>query len=354
MTGKPLVSVVILNYNGRKYIEQNIMSVLRSSYSPLEIIFVDNASTDGSVEYVKRKFSGFFPLKVIVNDKNYGYARGNNIGIKYCSPSSRYIIFLNNDTEVDPAWIEELVSVMEADNEIGAAQSKVLLLSERKKIDSTGHFLDYLAYTYQRGEDEEDKGLYEKIDDITYPYGAAFIIRSSIIPEVSLREGLFDPNYFCYHEDADLGWRIRLRGYRVVYVPSSIVFHAKGGAGMRYEIHSSVTFHLTKNRLMSLIKNYDYTNLFKFLLPLLFLEFSRAIITLISMPYHAMATIKAILWVAKNFRKVFEKRLFVQHVIRKVHDDAVKQWMLKPDLLYNYRKFKRYVKIYNARAGRKK
>jgi len=301
MVNKPLVSIIVLNYNGQNFIIDLFNSLLKTTYPNFEIIFVDNASTDDSVKIVRDAYGMLKNLKIIRNDKNYGYAKGNNIGLSFVQSAAKYIVFLNADTIVTPNWLDELVSYMEKDLSVAAAQCKVLLLNG-KTIDSVGHFLDFLLFTYQLGEDEMDSGQYNHIHEITYPYGAAFILRKSILRSIKLNDELFDEDYFCYHEDADLGLRIRLAGYRIICIPTAIVYHAKGGSKMRYDVfslqgESSIVFHLTKNRLASLFKNYSAFNVFRFLPFLLFLDFARAIgsIFLVS-KQHSFLTLKAILW----------------------------------------------------------
>jgi GT2 family glycosyltransferase len=219
-----------------------------------------------------------------------------------------------------------------------------LLLRNRRLIDSTGHFLDFVGYTYQRGEDEVDNGQYDDggLSDIFYAYGAAFMMPMNTLSQVLASGFLFDPDYFCYHEDADLCWRIRLLGYRIVYAPKSVVYHYKGAAGMRHGIPPYIVFHHTKNRVTSLIKNYNLTNLTKYMFPSLFIEISRAVVTLRLEPSHSIATLKAVLWVGRNLKRTWRKRGFVQNYVRRVTDKEITKHLFGPQLFYNFRKFKRY------------
>lgn len=339
----PFVSIVIVNFNGESFIGKCLQSVLQTDYPNFEVILLDNASKDRSVEIINEKFKMNPKLKVIFCDKNYGFALGNNLGVSYINRPSKYVAFLSNDVEVEPNWLSELVKVASPDSSIGAVQSKVLLLRNRRLIDSAGHFLDFVGYTYQRGENEVDRGQYDDGgSDIFYAYGAAFMVSMSAIRQVLSSGFLFDPDYFCYHEDADLGWRIRLLGYRIVYAPKSVVYHYKGAASMRHGIPPIVVFHHTKNRVNSLIKNYNLTNLVKYLYPSLLIEISRAIITMRLEPSHSVATLKALLWVGKNFRKTWRKRGLVQKHLRKVPDKEITKHLFGPQLFYNFRKFKRY------------
>jgi hypothetical protein len=337
----------MLNYNGKRYLYPALDSVFKNGYPNFEVIFVDNASHDGSVEFIRKAFGHKPNLKIVENAKNYGYAQGNNLGLKYVNALSKYVVFLNMDVQVSKRWLHELVRVMETNPTVGAAQSKVLLLNEKDRIDSCGHFLDPLGYTYQRGEDERDCGQYENITYISYPYGASFIIRKSILSSIIIEGEFFDSSYFCYHEDSDVGWRLRLAGFQVVYVPSSVVYHAKGGTGFRYDIKakkgpSNIVFHLTKNRITTLIKNYSFTNLCKYLPILLCLEVSRAIIVLPFSMNHSIATFRAIFYVFRNLHKILRKRQIIQTRMRRVSDNQVMQFMVKPNVMYNVKKFRKY------------
>lgn len=339
---KPLVSVLILNYNGTRFIERCIESLLCSDYDNFEIIVIDNNSTDGSVEIVRGKFSCENKVKVVVNDQNFGFAEGYNRGLPYVHPKSKYLIFLSQDTEVSQNWLSELVKFMESHSEVGAAHSKVLLMGEGNIIDSAGHFLDYLGFTYQRGQNEEDRDLYHT-GEVTYVYGASFIIRREVIKDILLFGSLFDPSYFYYHEDTDLSWRVRMRGHRIYYVSTSVVWHAYGGSSMEKGIPSILVFHHTKNRASTLIKNYELKNLAIYLPSLLILELGRVVATMVKTPSHGRATLRALVWILKNFRRLWAKRLFVQKNIRVVGDSRVKAAMIPPNFHLIFKKYRSYL-----------
>lgn len=344
MDKRPFVSVVIVNYNGEPFLEKCLQSVLQTEYPNFEVVLLDNASKDRSLEIIDRKFNGDSHLKLTFSDKNYGFAMGNNLGVSYIKATSEFVAFISNDVEVEPDWLSELVKAARSDPRVGAVQCKVLLQGNRRLIDSTGHFLDFVGYTYQRGEDEVDNGQYdnERESDIFYAYGAAFIVPMKVIRQVMASGFLFDPDYFCYHEDADLCWRIRLLGYGITYAPKSVVYHHKGATSMRHGIPPFIVFHHTKNRVTSLIKNYSLLNLAKFLFPSLLIEVSRAAATMRVESSHSVATLRAIMWVGKNFRRIWRKRALVQNYVRKVPDKEITKYLFGPQLFYNFRKFKKY------------
>ncbi|MEM3833375.1 MAG: glycosyltransferase family 2 protein [Thermoprotei archaeon] len=143
----PLVSVIILNYNGLKYIDKCLKSVLCTDYPNFEVIFVDNASTDESCEYLERRYSFNPRTKIVKNPENYGFAKGNDVGANHAS--GKYIVFLNVDTKVDPAWLTKLVSTLELDTSIGAAQAKLLRMDDPGRLDTCGHKLTPYGFTYE-------------------------------------------------------------------------------------------------------------------------------------------------------------------------------------------------------------
>jgi GT2 family glycosyltransferase len=196
---KPFVSIIILNYNASQYLEACISTVMDTNLSS-EVIVVDNASKDGSVDLLKTLKDKYGQLKVIFLSKNVGFSVGNNIGSKYAH--GKYLLFLNPDTFVDPDWLEGLVMVLDADETIGAAQPKMLM--PNKIIDSAGGFMTPLGLAWCRGYNERDNNQYNEITDIFFAKGAALMVRKSIFDRV----GKFDPLFFFYYEETDLCWRI--------------------------------------------------------------------------------------------------------------------------------------------------
>jgi GT2 family glycosyltransferase len=319
----PLVSIIILNYNGAKYLEKCLKSVLATNYPNYEIILVDNASTDESLALIEYLFKDESRLIVIRNTKNVGFSEGNNIGIRRAR--GKYIVFLNNDTEVEPNWLIELIRIMEKDHSIGAAQSKLLKLGSSGIIDSTGDFVDFYGVAIQRGEGEKDLGQYENVEEIFSARGACMIVRREVLKKV----GLFDPDFYLGYEDIDLCWRIRLAGYKIIYVPKSIVYHK--GFGTPSNVRA---YHGAKNRLLLMIKNYSTRNLvFHLPLQLLLMLTSFLLDAFVRKDrISAMRKLKVLKWLFLNIPHVIKKRQFVQSLIRKVSDNELKKTMLQSNL----------------------
>jgi GT2 family glycosyltransferase len=315
----PLVSIVILNYNGRSTLGEYLLfnclsSVLRSNYDNFEVIFVDNGSTDGSVQFILEKIGCNANLKILSHQKNYGFAQGNNLAMKHVRGD--YVILLNNDVEVEPNWIRELVKALETDPIIGCAQSKVLSF-DRIHIQSVGNLLDSTLSTYNIGKNQEDKGQFDRACEITYPLGAAFITRRELIKKI----GLFDPNYFFYHDDCDLGWRIWLAGFKVISVPSSIVYHKGRSTSDHIFKIGHIWFFFFTSQFGLFIKNLGSKN---------FLKIGSIMLTNMAMNFlnlllqgDATTSMKSIWWTLKNFKCNWKNRLIIQKKIRKVSDSEV-------------------------------
>jgi len=327
-----LVSVIILNYNGLEFLDRCLISVLNSEYPNFEVIFVDNASTDGSVEFVRKKFGAESHLKIIQNNENLGFAEGNNIGAK--KAHGEYIVFLNNDTEVDPHWLKELVLVMETKPNVGVCQSKLLLINDRKRFDCAGGLLDFYGFPFGRGDFQEDKGQYEHVEEIFHAKGAAMSVRRRIVQET----GLFDPEFVIYYEEVDFCWRVRLKGYRVVFVPRSIVFHA-GEVSTARELSELRAFHASKNHLTMILKNYGSENLLKYLPIIISLRISEVLLLLWRQKVSvSLAKVRAIIWIMANFKHIWQKRIKIQRFMRRIPDKDLMTLMQKPNFsrLYNH------------------
>jgi GT2 family glycosyltransferase len=251
------VSVVIVNWNGQRYLDDCLSAVLAQTYPHCEVVLVDNASTDGSVELVTRKFPH---VRVIQNEKNLGFAAGNNIGIR--ATSGEYVATLNNDTQADSRWLEELVAVMSGQDMVGMAASKMLFTHRPEVINSTGICLDLAGIAWDRRGGELDTTEGSGPIEVFGPCAGAALYCRTVLDKV----GLFDEDFFCYLEDVDLAWRARLMGWRCLYVPTARVYHIHSGTGQ--EGSPFKNYLLGRNKVWTIIKNYPSTELF-LLLPVI-------------------------------------------------------------------------------------
>ena len=324
----PRVSVVIVNYNGLRFLETCLKSLLDSTYKDFEIILVDGDSKDGSVEYLEKKFSKEPRLKIVPLRRNYGPSMSRNIGYKYTNPSSEFILFLDNDTEIEDDCLEKIVEKMKNDASIGAAQPKIRIMSDRKKIYAAGGIVDYYGRTWHLGSDEYDHGQYDSASETFYAQGAAIIVRRSIIEKI----GLFDPAYFIYYDETDLCWRIWLAGYKVSVIPEVVVYHYGGGVRRPKDPRQEyfMFFHLRKNHLMTMFKNYSLLNIFKYSLPFQVRMLLIAVRWGLSRKEaKAMAYYKAFWWILTHIGLIVRRRMFVQK-IRKISDEELMSKMKRP------------------------
>lgn len=243
-SNRPLVSVVILNYNGRAFIEACLRSVLDDPYQPKEVILADNASTDGSMELAKP-----FADRIAVqqNGTNYGFPKGCNLGIRRAK--GEIILLLNIDTEVGPGWLEALVQTMADDPTIAVAASK-LLFPDRKTIQFAGGIMHPNGLTSHLGYGEEDRGQFETAMDCDYATGASAAIRRDALE----RLGGLDEGFPLYYEDLDLCFRAKAAGYRVVCEPKSVVYHFETFGTRKHSFNYYYKYH--RGRLRFVIKNF--------------------------------------------------------------------------------------------------
>lgn len=240
----PLVSVIVLNWNGREFLGECLSSLQNQTYPSREVLLVDNGSEDSSVEWVKAHHDG--AIRVIENRENLGFAKGCNIGIM--ASRGEYIALLNNDARADPHWIEELVTAAETDDRIGMCASKIYFADRPGVIENVGHLIYPDGLNRGRGRLELDHGQYSRQEEVFCPSGAAALYRRRMLEEI----GLLDEDFFAYGEDADIGLRGRLAGWRCLYVPTAVVHHRYSATVGAYSLFKA--FHVERNRIWITVK----------------------------------------------------------------------------------------------------
>ena len=238
----PLVSIITVNYNGKRFLKDCFDSLYNLNYpkDSFEIFMVDNGSKDNSIAFVREKYP---KIKIIQNDVN-NYARANNLGIK--ASKGKYIALINNDTKVDPNWLIELIKVIDSDASIGAVGSKILFMDG--KIQSTGHQEYPNFYWGDRGFQEEDRGQYNKAEEIYSICGCSALYRKVCLNNI----GLFDEDFNMYMEDVDMSTRCKKDNWRSLYIPTSIIYHKYLGTSNK----NSQDFYVERNRLLFIAKHY--------------------------------------------------------------------------------------------------
>jgi GT2 family glycosyltransferase len=227
LNSSPLVSIVILNWNGKKFLEQFLPSLLASTYERYEVIIADNGSTDDSLAFLRQQYPH---LRLIIFNVNHGFAKGYNEALKQVE--SDYYILLNSDVEVQSGWIEPMVELLESNTHIAACGSKLLAYHDKRMFEyagAAGGWIDKYGYPFAKGRVfdimEEDHGQYDSPEPVFWASGAALFIRSSVFHEL---KG-FDEYFFAHQEEIDLCWRIQLAGHQVYSCPASVVYHVGGG-----------------------------------------------------------------------------------------------------------------------------
>jgi GT2 family glycosyltransferase len=246
------IAVVILNWNGRKFLEQFLPSVIQFNPSFSEIIVADNASTDDSVPFVRENFP---MVRVISNAGNGGYAKGYNDALRQLE--HEYFVLLNSDVEVSAGWLEPLVLLMDRDVKIAACQPKILSYQHKNQFEyagAAGGFIDKYGYPFCRGRIfntfEKDAGQYNDEKEIFWATGACLVVRASVFREA----GELDEDFFAHMEEIDLCWRMKNMGHQVWYCPGSTVYHV--GGGTLNKIDPQKTYLNFRNNLVLLCKNH--------------------------------------------------------------------------------------------------
>ncbi|SMG13509.1 hypothetical protein SAMN05660862_0780 [Sphingobacterium psychroaquaticum] len=254
MRETPKVAVVILNWNGRFFLEKFLPSVYNSTYTNIDFILGDNASTDDSVAFVKENFPS---IRIISNSQNLGFAGGYNEVLKQVDAS--YYVLLNSDVEVTPTWIEPVIAYMEENPDIAAAQPKIRAYHAKSNFEhagAAGGYIDKFGYPFCRGrlfnEVETDEGQYDDNREVFWATGAALFIRS----EAWHAAGGFDADFFAHMEEIDLCWRLKRMGHRIGYVGQSTVFHV--GGGTLNTSNPKKTYLNFRNNLVMVQKNYPF------------------------------------------------------------------------------------------------
>lgn len=284
---KKLASVIVVNWNGKHHLEDCFSSLLEQDYPELEIIMVDNASSDGSIEFMKKRFP---EVNIVQNITNIGFGPAVNRGIVI--GKGEYFLFLNNDLTLESTCITELIKSMEKPG-IGGVIPKILMFDKRDIINSFGVDVNYLGIACPRRIYEKDQ---ESLVEEEVPCGGIFMFHGYFIKKI----GGFDESIFFYHEDHDLSWRIRLLGKKMIVNPRAVIYHK-----YHFSKNKNKFYYSEKNRLYLLLKNYS--------LKTLILIFPAALLVEIAEIFFALAQG----WVLKKIKSYFEILLLLPSIIKK-------------------------------------
>lgn len=326
MKKKPLVSIVVVNWNGGKIFDDCLKTLKYLDYPRWELIVVDNGSTDGTERYatIKNKF-------------NVGFAPANNQGVKIAR--GEYILLLNNDTKVPRNFLTLMVEKMESDKSIGAMQPKLKLMDKPQYLDNAGTFLTRTGFLKHWGFMEKDRREFDRERIIFSAKGACLLTRADVIKKAG---GLFDDDFVSYFEDSDFSHRVWLAGFKVIYFPGTFIYHKLGYTSKRMS-QIGINYNSLKNSLTSYFKNLGTLSLFTVLLPHFLLIFGLGFYYLGRLKFDKAKMVSAAIW--WNFihlKSSIRKRRKIQK-LRKVSDGEIfKQVMRKTDI---FKLFSHFLKV---------
>ncbi len=255
-TQYPLVSIVILTFNGKHYLQKFLPSVIASTYANVTIVVADNGSTDGTIEWLRQHHAN---ITIVENGKNYGFAKGYNVALQQVQAD--YFVLLNSDVEVTQGWIEPVIALMETNKNIAACQPKLLDYNQPNKFEyagACGGWMDALGYPFSRGRVfdfcEVDNGQYNTNEAVFWASGAAFFVRAGLFKAA----GGFDDYFFAHQEEIDLCWRLQRRGFDIMVCPASVVYHVGGGTLPQGQRKVFLNF---RNNLVMIVKNEHFLKL---------------------------------------------------------------------------------------------
>ena len=309
----PLVTATIVCWNHSSHLNRCIGSLRAQDYPALEIIVVDNASTDNSREIL----SGMSNVRLILNDENRGFSISQNIAI--AAAKGEWILCLNPDTRLEMNFVSELVKAGSLHDRIGMVCPKILRMrkdgstSQPPLLDSTGCYFTSVLRHHDRGSQQPDNGQYNTPEYVFGYTGAAVLFRRAMIDDISVEGEFMDEDFFFYREDADLSWRANLLGWQCLYTPYAVGYHVRTVfEDNRADLNSRVNMHSTKNRFLMRIKNIQPAVYVKVLIPTTIRDLG----ILGYVIFKERTSVPGLIWIFKNWRKMWAKRQWIQKRVR--------------------------------------
>lgn len=333
----PLVNVIIITYDQYHYTEKCVRSLFDCNYDNLKIFLIDNGSKKQNYREFYNNHKDNSKLEFIRSEKNLGFGGGCNLALNKIKDG--YIAILNNDIEVEKNWLQPIVEYMEKHPEVGACQPKIKDINRKEYFEyagAAGGFMDVFGYPFSRGRIfytlEKDEGQYDNITDLVWCSGTAFVTKKEVIDKV----GLFDEIFFMYGEESDLCWRMNHCGYRLVFIPGSVIYH-QGMGTMKKNKSSKKIFYLHRNGLILLIKNYSGWELIKYLPVRMCLDFICFFYYLFQCPlyFNWWALVKAYLNIFWWLPKIVKRHHGVSRIKRK-HISGLKYPLYHGSAVINY------------------
>ncbi|MEZ5400615.1 MAG: glycosyltransferase family 2 protein [Bryobacteraceae bacterium] len=327
---KPLVTVSIVTHCSRRFVETCLASVARQQLQPLEIIIVDNASTDGTAEWLENWAQSpaalGMPVRVFRNARNVGFAAGQNQAIR--DARGEWVLTLNPDVRLEQAFLLRLVTAARRDPRAGVVCGKLLRAASdfsiptHSVIDSTGIYFTRNLRHLDRGAEQPDDGRYDSPDYVFGACAAAALYRREMIEDVSLSGDFFDPDFFAYREDADVAWRAQLLGWRCLYTPDALGWHVRGMKPGDRRLHAPLMrMHSVKNRILMRVNNMTGALYRRLWLQATLRDLLVVGGCLFSEPSSLPAFWKAAACLPRSFKR--RRQILAR---RRVSDDALAQW----------------------------
>lgn len=315
-------TIIIPNFNGKTLIEECLNSLKKQTFKDFETLVVDNHSDDGSQELIKNKFPN---VKIIELDKNHGFAKAINYGVK--NSSTKYVVFLNNDTFVDKDWLKYLIEEIEKRPKVASVNSKIMNYFEKQKIDGIGISLNEVGQAISIGWGEKDSGQYENPFYIFGATGGASIFRREIFVKV----GMFDENYFMYSEEVDWAFRAQFLGYKSLYCPKAIVYHKHKSTSRKKP--QNLEYWQFKNMTQTIIKDMPLRVLLKRWrwLKILLVHLNTILYQLKNGFY--WPPVMTEIWLLLNLPYLIVKRIQIQSN-RKVSDEYIESFLTEKKITF--------------------
>ena len=323
MSSRDFVSVTIVTYNSGRFIRKCLDAALGQKYPRMEIVVIDNASTDGTVDILEHYEDR---CRVVYNEENVGFAAAQNQAIGLARGD--WVLTLNPDVFLLPGFLEALLEGARVDPSVGTVCGKLFTISpafdipDEPIVDSTGIYFTPMLRHFDRGSRECDNGHYLRYEYVFGATAAAACYRREMIEDVSVDGEFFDPDFFAYREDADLAWRAQLLGWKCLYVPYAKAYHVrKLRPGMRRSVPAEINMHSVKNRFLMRFKNVTAGLYLRNLIPITVRDLGIVLYCLIG----EQSSIKAFYLTFRNLKRVLEKRRWIQSR-RRVDDAYIEQW----------------------------
>ena len=329
-----LVSIVIVSWNSARFLSKCLDSIRCQSHPDLEMIVVDNASEDGSVELVRRLYP---EVKLLVNGANEGFARGQNMGIQ--ASRGEYVLSLNPDVILTQTYVSEVLRAANLDNRVGMVTGKLYRIMDDfcmdgNILDSTGMYFTPEGRHFDRGSQEVDRGQYDQLEYVFGVSAAAALYKREMIEDVKLSGEYFDEDFFAYREDADLSWRAQIMGWKALYAPQAVAYHVRKVLPTnRRQVSWQINMHSVKNRFMMRIKNQTWSNYAGMFLPMMWRDLQ--VIGYVLLVEHR--SLPGLWQVVKLLPKMLRKRRAIMQR-KKVPDSYIRQWFCTSPSATRYEK----------------